>query len=123
MNDKTYEIHGLRVLEYTGERNSIRSVQQAMDLIAEANHQQASLVIIPVESLDEDFFQLRTGLAGEILQKFVTYGSRLAIVGDISGYLQESRAFCDLVREANRGKQCWFVKTPEEIRLRWNAPS
>ena len=122
MSDKIYEIHGIRVLEYVGDRHSIGSVQQAMDLIAEANHQHAALVMVPVESLDEDFFQLRTGLAGEILQKFVTYGSRLAIVGDISPYLQESRAFRDLVREANRGTQCWFVQTSEEIRLRWNTP-
>lgn len=123
MNDKIYEIDGIRVLEYTGDHHTIRSVQQAMDLIAEANHQHASLIMIPVESLDENFFRLRTGLAGEILQKVVTYGSRLAIVGDISPYLEESRAFRDLVREANRGMSCWFVKTPEEIRQRWSTPS
>jgi len=32
----------------------------------------------------DDFFDLSTGLAGEILQKFVNYHVKIAIVGDFS---------------------------------------
>jgi hypothetical protein len=42
------------------------------------------LVIIPAQRLDPDFFRLRTGVAGEFVQKFVTYRLRLAVVGNVS---------------------------------------
>lgn len=115
MSHRIYEFKDVRVLEYANNGSLIRTRQQAMDLIAAARDQHAALVIIPVECLDEGFFQLRTGIAGEILQKFVTYGLRLAILGDISRHLEESRSFRDLVRETNRGSQCWFVMSLEDL--------
>jgi hypothetical protein len=45
----------------------------------------------------------------------VTYGVRLAIVGDISAYVNESTALRDFVYEANRGRDLWFAATREEI--------
>ena len=81
----------------------LRSGGDAVEVIGDAIAQGADLIVIPVERLDEDFFQLRTGVAGEFIQKFVTYGRRLAIVGDISLYLAESSAFRDL--KANYSRQ------------------
>jgi hypothetical protein len=43
------------------------------------------------------------------MQKFVNYGVRLAIVGDISAHVAASTPFRDLVYESNRGRQVWFV--------------
>jgi PadR family transcriptional regulator PadR len=73
----------------------------------------AETIAIPVERLDEDFFVLRTRVAGEFVQKFVTYGVRLAILGDISKYKNDSKAFHDFVYEANRGRDLWFVASRE----------
>jgi hypothetical protein len=39
----------------------------------------------------------------------VTYGRRVAILGDISRYIDESPALRDFVIEANRGDQVWLV--------------
>jgi hypothetical protein len=75
----------------------------------------ASLLVIPVECLDEDFFRLSTRIAGEIIQRFVTYRVRVAIVGDISRHVAESTALRDFVLEANRGDQVWFVTSLEEL--------
>ena len=61
-------------------------------MIGAARGESASLVALPVERLHEDFFRLRTGVAGEFVQKFVTYRVRLAIVGDIARHLSESEA-------------------------------
>lgn len=99
------------------EGRKIRTGRDATDLIGEAKHAGAETVVIPVERLDEDFFRLRTGVAGEFVQKFVTYGMRLAIVGDISAYAAESSALRDFVYEANRGRDLWFVANREEIEL------
>lgn len=38
------------------------------------------------EAVSDEFFALSTRLAGEILQKFVNYGIRLAVYGDFSEY-------------------------------------
>ena len=64
---------------------------------------------------DDDFFQPRTSIAGEIIQKFVTYRRRLAILGEISRHVAESSAFRDFVYEANRGDHVWFVADLEEL--------
>ncbi|WP_083996437.1 DUF4180 domain-containing protein [Desulfosporosinus acididurans] len=54
----------------------------------------------------EDFFDLKTKLAGEILQKFVNYHVRIAIVGDFSGY--KSKSLKDFIYESNNGKDVFF---------------
>jgi hypothetical protein len=99
----------------------VRGEGDVLDVIIEAGQQGARWVAIPVSRLGEEFFQLRTGVAGAILQKFVNYRMGLAVVGDISAYTAASDAFRDLVRESNRGRQCRFV--PDLESLNGIAPS
>src|SRR5689334_20941772 len=82
---------------------------QANDLIGDAWGAEATVIAVPVERLDPSFFDLRSGLAGEIAQKVVNYRLRLVIVGDISGFETSSSALRDWIWESNRGTQVWFV--------------
>ncbi len=66
-----------------------------------------SRVVLPMSCIAEDFFRLRTRLAGEILQKFIIYQVKLAIVGDFSGF--ESKSLRDFIYESNRGKDIFFL--------------
>jgi uncharacterized protein YdaL len=59
-----------------------------------------------------DFFDLKNGLAGKILQKFSTYRIRLAIIGDFSVYT--SKSLSDFIYESNKGRQIAFVVSVEE---------
>jgi hypothetical protein len=59
-----------------------------------------------------DFFVLSSGIAGEVVQKFVNYGIRLAIVGDFSGCT--SKPLRDFMYESNKGKHLYFVATVDE---------
>jgi hypothetical protein len=93
----------------------IRSGGDALDLIASALEQGVDLVVVPVDRLDPDFFQLRTGVAGEIVQKFVNYRLRLAVVGDVAHHVARSPTVRDFVAEANRGRQLWFVASLDEL--------
>jgi hypothetical protein len=97
------------------EGNKLRTGRDATDLIGDAGGAGADMIVIPVERLDEDFFRLRTGVAGEMVQKFVTYHKRVAIVGDVSAHVNESKSFHDFVYEANRGRDLWFVADREEL--------
>jgi len=106
------------ILKCAPEGKKLSAEKDVVDLIGEALGQGAWLVVIPAERFEGDFFRLRTGLAGAFLQKFVTYGVRVAILGDISRHLEESSALRDFVYESNRGRQIWFVATEEELRSR-----
>jgi Domain of unknown function (DUF4180) len=77
------EIQGIRIYECPAVGRPLCRPQDAVDLIGDAVAENAQIVIVPVERLDPAFFQLRTGLAGEMLQKFVTYRLQVAIVGDL----------------------------------------
>jgi hypothetical protein len=83
--------------------------QGVVDLIGEIWAEHADVVVIPVERLDRQFFQLSTGVAGDVLQKFVTYGYQVAVVGDIEAHLAASSALRDFVRESNAGRHVWFL--------------
>ena len=69
-------------------------------------------IAIRKELITEDFFRLGTGLAGEILQKYVNYGGRLAIYGDYSRYT--SKPLKDFIYESNHGRDVFFTATKEE---------
>lgn len=99
----------------------LRTGADAMDVLAETFADEVDLVVVPVERLDPDFFSLRTGLAGEILQKFVTYRRRLVVLGDITEHVAASTALRDLVRECNRGRQTWFVADTAELEARLSS--
>ena len=62
-------------------------------------------------ALPAAFFDLRTGLAGELVQKLVDYRVRMAaVVPDLAGCPERFREFA---REANRGRQFRFFATRE----------
>jgi uncharacterized protein DUF4180 len=88
----------------------ISNDRDAVDAIAEAHYgHEADTVVVPVELLPAEFFQLSSGLAGAIVQKFVNYRMSLVILGDVSAHEAASTSFRDWVREANRGRELRFV--------------
>ncbi len=94
---------------------TLSTEQQAVDLIAEAMSQRTDLVVLPVARLDARFFDLRSGVAGQVVQKFAQYRRRLVIVGDIDAHVAASDALRDYVREANRGREVWFTRDLAEL--------
>ena len=96
----------------------IAATQDALDLIGEAWGSSASTVVVPAERFDPTFFDLRSGLLGEVTQKFVNYRIRLVVLGDITRHVTRSDAFRDYVRETNAGDQVWFVADDAELETR-----
>ena len=64
------------------------------------------------DALTPDFFVLSTRIAGEILQKFINYQFKFAIVGDFSGYT--SKPLKDFIYESNKGRDIFFVSSEED---------
>lgn len=108
MPDELREIGGHRCLIADADGPVVRDVHAASDLIAEAMSQGARVLVVPASRLDDAFFQLRSGLAGEILQKAANYRKKFAVIGDVSAYVAASNAFRDLVVESKRSDSFFF---------------
>jgi hypothetical protein len=118
MVDTLEHLAGTAVLVCAGDGPMVRGEADALDLIAEAGQRGAAWTAVPVGRLADEFFQLRNGIAGAILQKFVNYGMGLAVLGDLSRHTAGSSAVRDLVRESNRGRHHWFLPDLDELEAR-----
>ena len=83
--------------------------EDANDLLGNAYYQGFGGMIISADKISPRFFDLKTRLAGEILQKFSTFQMRLAIVGDFSVFPSESLK--SFIYESNRGGLIHFSPT------------
>jgi hypothetical protein len=91
----------------------ITDVQSALDIMATVSYETGSdRMILNKYVISEDFFNLRTGLAGDILQKYINYKMKIAIVGDYSIY--SSKSLKDFIYECNNGKDVFFLSSEEE---------
>ncbi len=95
------------VAELTDELFTINDPHDALDLLADLGNNSCDRIIIKENNLSPDFFDLNTGLAGEILQKFSNYRVRLAVIGDFSKY--KSKSLQDFIRECNRLQMILFT--------------
>lgn len=97
----------------SSEEKIIVNTESALDLIMTVKYETgADRIAIDKNAVSEDFFILSTGIAGEILQKFINYHIKTAIYGDYSKYT--SKPLKDFIYESNHGKDFFFVATREE---------
>lgn len=115
-------IAGRAALVCAPEGPPLASGRDASDLVGDALSAGAELVVIPASRLSADFLRLSTGLAGEVLQKFVNYRLTPVILGDISAAVGASNPLRDFVRESNRGRSVWFVADRAALEERLASP-
>ncbi len=89
----------------------IRDEASALDLIGELYYAEDKNVIIPIEAIEDEFWDLKTTVAGNVFQKFVQYEIVVAVLGNIENAGTSLKAF---IRESNRGTNLFFVETEEE---------
>lgn len=102
----------MQIAEVISESPVITSVEGATDLIGTIYYQGFDALIVHEKDLSPEFFNLKSRLAGDILQKFSNYRMRLMIVGDFSHYT--SNSLRDFIYECNKGKLVSFVTSVEE---------
>lgn len=113
MNLTGIEENGVLCVLVESDEPVITDAQSAIDLLMSAQYDVGSKdIVIPKQLIVEDFFVLSTGLAGEVLQKYVNYGCRMAIYGDYSRYT--SKPLKDFMYESNKGRDFFFVSTRDE---------
>ncbi|MFG0260940.1 MAG: DUF4180 domain-containing protein [Novipirellula sp. JB048] len=90
------EHHGRRVHRLEASAEPWTTNHATTDLIGSASYMEVELLVVPVSRVDPAFFDLSTGVAGELVQKAANYRVRLAIVGDVTPWTATSsslRAF------------------------------
>ncbi len=110
----------ITLAELSGEGQLVSEVQDVLDLMVNAQMLDADALVLHAGQLPAGFFELRSGLAGEILQKISTYRFRLAILGDFRN--PESKSLADFIRESNRTGRVLFVRDMEQAVQIWNGP-
>lgn len=105
--------NGVNIAVINSPEQLICDTQSALDLMMSVKYEaDTQRVVIAKHNITEDFFILSTGLAGEILQKFVNYQIKIAIYGDYAHYT--SKPLHDFIYESNQGQNVFFVTSQEE---------
>ena len=107
------EVNGINIAIVNSDEVVIKDVQTALDLMATVQYEAGcDRIGIHKSLLSEQFFDLKTRLAGEILQKFTNYRVKVAIIGDFSMY--PSQKLKDFIHECNSGKDIFFLPTEQQ---------
>ncbi|QWG39356.1 DUF4180 domain-containing protein [Bacillus mycoides] len=113
MEIKKVVIGGINIAVVRNDTVLISDVQSALDLMATVQYEADSKRIAINKSLiSESFFDLKTRLAGDILQKFINYSVKIAIIGGFSMYT--SKSLKDFIYECNKGKDIFFLATEQQ---------
>jgi Domain of unknown function (DUF4180) len=103
---------GRRIIIGSDARISIRSMRDVSDVISVCYG--AEGLILTEGELSQEFFDLRSGLAGELFQKLINYGLRAAIVlPDIEAY---GTRFSELVYEHSSHNMIRVARSMEEAK-------
>ena len=107
MNIEHLKEHGVDLAVISSDEKIIVDVQSALDLMMTVKYETGTArLVIDKQAVCEEFFILSTGIAGEILQKFINYHVKAAFYGDYSHYT--SKPLKDFIYESNQGKDFFF---------------
>lgn len=113
MKMRTIVKHDIPIALVESETPLITDVSSALDLLASVRYEtDCDCMALSKSAVAEEFFRLSSGLAGEVLQKFINYRMKLAIIGDYTHYT--SKPLKDFIYESNNGHDIFFAATEEE---------
>ncbi len=101
VNYRVNERNGKTYIECIPAETPIQHEQDALELVAACVEHSTGLLLLQAEALSPDFFKLRTGLAGSMLQKFVNYHIKTAMV--VTDGSESKGKFKEMAMEANKG--------------------
>ncbi len=122
MNIECLKMNGTDIAVVSNDEKVIIDTQTALDLAMTVKYETgAAKIVISKDLICEDFFILSTGIAGEILQKYLNYQVKIAVYGDYSRYT--SKPLKDFIYESNKGKDFFFVASKEDAVMKLTETS
>ena len=113
MNIKSHQTENAHIAEVISDEIVVASAEDGLQLLGDLYYSGFDAIILHLKNITPEFFDLKTGMAGEILQKFSNYRMRLFVVGDFSEYTSKSLA--DFIRESNKGTLVNFKNSLEAV--------
>lgn len=99
----------------------IEKENDALDLVAACGEYQTHRLLLYAENVAEDFFNLRSGLAGAVLQKFANYRIKTAAV--LPPERVNPGRFGEMALEANRSNRLFHIFHAREQAEAWLVQS
>jgi hypothetical protein len=112
MTIKEHQSGTTKIAEVIADSVLINNPEEGLQLLVDLYYQEFDKVILQEKNITPLFFDLKTGIAGELLQKCSNYRMQLAIIGDFSQYPGQSLK--DFIRESNKGKLVNFLGSVQE---------
>ena len=116
MNYNLVENDTTKYIEIVSSDVPLRSEQDALDIISLSWEHDINMLLIHGYVLSEDFFDLKTGVAGKMLQKFINYNIKVGAI--IPSQIADTGRFREMVLEANKGN-AFRVFTGREEAENW----
>lgn len=120
MKIEAHTLPDAQIAEVLSDDIIINNGGEALDLLGNLYYQGFDSMILHEKNITPEFFDLKNGMAGEILQKFSNYRMRLAIVGDFTKY--SGKSIRDFIYESNQGRHIGFVNSTHEALERLALP-
>jgi hypothetical protein len=107
-----HTVNSVKIAELLPESDQVNGPEDILEIMVNAGYSGCNSLIIHSKNLPAAFFKLKSGVAGEILQKFSNYRMKLSIIGDFSEI--KSKSLKDFIRESNKWGIISFVPTLED---------
>lgn len=102
--------NGMEIAEILDDAIIVKDVQDFLDIVANSP---AKTIILHKKNIVPEFFDLKTKIAGDILQKASNYRIKIGIAGDFEKI--QSKSLKDFIYESNKTGVVLFKETSEEI--------
>jgi len=103
MDVQIAERESFRYLELISSEPPLSTEEDALTLVSLCGENDTNLLMVHQKALSEDFFQLKTGVAGAMMQKFINYSIKVGVV--VPDRRELNTRFQELVSEVNNGNQ------------------
>lgn len=107
MEIHSHNTENLMIAEVISDGIVIDTIESGSDLVGNLYYSGFDHVILHKNNIHDAFFDLKSGIAGEILQKFSNHRMKVFILGDFSEIA--SKSLQNFIYESNNGKQVNFL--------------
>ena len=112
MKIESHNINGIKAAEIITDEIILKTIESGLQLLGDLYYQGFDRILIYEKNITPEFFDLKTKIAGEILQKFAQYRMGITIIGDFSKY--NSARLKEFILESNRGGNINFADSLEK---------
>ncbi|WP_088187163.1 DUF4180 domain-containing protein [Desulfosporosinus sp. FKA] len=112
MNYQVVNFNNKHYLELISTTTPLLTENDALELVALCGEKDTNLLMLHYAVLSEDFFRLKTKVAGNVLQKFMNY--HIKAVAVIPNEISQKGKFRELAIEMNKGDHFRMYESREE---------